>query len=58
MNIKLKAMLYTLGVIGVLVVLGFLLSFHPIIGIGIIVAVWLTLLIRLVYLIVLDIVGE
>jgi hypothetical protein len=58
MNIKLKAMLYTAAIIGGILGLGFLLALYPYVGIGIIVAVWLTLLIRLVYLIVLGFLGE
>jgi len=58
MNIKLKAMLYTVGVIAGLIGMGFLLSLYPTVGIGIMVAVWLTLFIRLVYQIVLGFLGE
>ena len=58
MNIKLKAMLYTAGVLAVFLVLGFLISFYPTIGLGILIAVALSLLVRLVYQIVLDYLGE
>jgi hypothetical protein len=58
MNIKLKAMLYTAAIIGGILGLGFLLALYPYVGIGILVAVWLTLFIRLVYRIVLGFLGD
>jgi hypothetical protein len=58
MNIKLKAMLYTAAIIGGILGLGFLLSLYPSVGIGILVAIWLTLFIRLVYRIVLGFLGD
>lgn len=58
MNIKLKAMLYTAGVLAVFLVLGFLICFYPPIGIGILAVAGLISITRSIYLIVLGSLGD